>query len=137
MVKNMKKLLIFLVVASTFLFGLDAEHNYNQAAQKAKAQNKLILLVVTQNNCTWCEKLKSQTLENQKISQILKKEYIVVVINKDKEALPNGITVKVAPASFLLSQNSKVLTKPLIGFMAADMYEDYLLEGVSMSKDTK
>jgi len=119
------------------MFALEIETSYALAVDKAKSQNKPILLVVTQNNCAWCEKLKKETLESPKISQILSKEYVVVAINKDRQKLPSGVTARLAPTSFLLNHEQKQLDKPLVGFFSADIYEDFLLDGVMALKNKK
>ena len=126
----MKKITLILILFSAWLFALEFTTDYKGALEQAQKQQKTILVVVTQNNCNWCDKLKSKTLEDKKIAAVLKKSYIVVVLNKDTQELPQAVKARVAPTTFIINAKEEKLGRPMVGYFTPDIFLDFVEDGV-------
>jgi thioredoxin-related protein len=126
---KMKKIILLLTVFSVWLFALEFTTDYKSALEQAAKQKKPLLVLITQNNCNWCDKLKNKTLEDKKVAAVLKKSYVVVVLNKDTQELPQAVKVRVAPTTFILNAKEEKQGRPMIGYFDADIFLDFVEDG--------
>ena len=109
-----KKLIVsalLAVLASSQLFAdLKTYGNLDEAFAKAKSENKAVALTVVSTNCPWCHKLLKQTVKDKKVEEILAKNFIYVVLNKDVDQIPDGYKTRMVPTTFLWI---KTVKKPL------------------------
>ena len=97
MVKIKNQIVLLLILASSALvFGQNQEaliYNPNadafaqiaEAAKKAKAENKHILVQVGGNWCSWCIRLHKFYSEDTQLDSALKANYVPVLLNYSKE----------------------------------------------------
>ena len=89
---------------------LDAQTDLTKALQKAKAENKMVLLVVVKDDCNWCEKMVHETLKDKDIQENLSNMVTVIVDIHGK--LPNDFKVIKTPAMFFIDpKNGKSVFK--------------------------
>ena len=115
----MRLLLILLFICSSAMaitakdaaWLLDAQSSFPQAIQKAQKEHKeMVLLVVVQDGCDWCEKMVHHTFKNQKIKEALSD--IVVAVVDLNTSLPKGMHAKLTPTMFFIeAKTGKVLQK--------------------------
>ena len=79
---------------------LDAQTDLNKAFDKAGDENKMILLVIVKEDCSWCEKMVFDTLKDENIQENLNNMITVIVDINDK--LPSEFKAKLTPTVFLL-----------------------------------
>ena len=85
---------------------LDAQTDLTKALQKAKAENKMVLLVVVKDDCNWCEMMVHNTLKDKDIQDNLSNMVTVVVDINGK--LPNNFKITKTPAIFFIdAKNGK------------------------------
>ena len=65
--------------------GANAKDEISKAVEKAKAENKNILIQVGGNWCTWCMKFYNLIHTDYKIDSIIKADYIYMFVNWSKE----------------------------------------------------
>ena len=77
-------LILVLLLGPTLLLGsTNDEKLYNTAITRGQEKNQYIFLVFTSNNCSWCDKLKSETFTDPSVEPILL-QYVIVEINVSK-----------------------------------------------------
>ncbi len=65
--------------------GVDWEHNYDTALEKAKKDKKLVMVDVYTDWCGWCKKLDRDTYSQKDVQTKLAKEFISLKINPETD----------------------------------------------------
>ncbi len=86
---------------------LQFEHNFNKALQKAKEQNKEVMMMYSATWCPECNYMKDVVFKNKKVSTYLKKRFIVLLLDIQKDTLPKGFEHRGIPVFFFLDKNAK------------------------------
>jgi thioredoxin-related protein len=94
---------------------LEAQTDLTKALQKAKAENKMVLLVVVKDDCNWCEKLVHETLKDKNIQDNLSNMVTVIVDINGK--LPNKFKVTKTPATFFIDAKKEKSVFENIGYV--------------------
>ena len=94
---------------------LDAQTDLNKAFKMAKAENKMMLLVVVKDDCTWCEKMVYDTLKDKDIQDNLSN--MVTVIVDVNEKLPDTLKVTQTPAIFFIDAKTKKSVLENVGYI--------------------
>jgi len=58
--------------------------NYDTALEKAKKENKLVILDLYTDWCGWCKKLDKDTYANKDVADKLTKDFVAVKLNPEK-----------------------------------------------------
>jgi len=94
---------------------LDAQTDLTKALKKARAENKMVLLVVVKDDCNWCEKLVHDTLKDKDIQDNLSNMVTVIVDINGK--LPNDFKVTKTPAMFFIDAKKEKSVFENIGYV--------------------
>jgi len=107
------KILILLFISALVLFanGLQFEHNFDKALQKAKEQNKEMMMMYSAVWCPECNYMKEVVFKNKKVSTYMEKNFIVLLLDIQKDTLPNGFEYPGIPVFFFLDKNAKEKNK--------------------------
>lgn len=108
----MKKLLILMVFTLT-LFGahvdkyaaeMGFERDYKTALNKAKKENKPLMMVLGADYCPWCRKFERNTLASKLIKPKLDNELVTLVVDKkfDIKTFPAEFQTKLTPRVFFI-----------------------------------
>ncbi|OHE02065.1 MAG: hypothetical protein A3K14_05505 [Sulfurimonas sp. RIFCSPLOWO2_12_FULL_36_74] len=120
----MKKLILFALM-STLLFGegykefakeMSYETNYETALNKAKKENKNLMVLIISNFCPWCTKFEKKTLTDKTVDGALKSKYIPLIINKEEGNFPSYLTAPVVPTVFFVKTNEEKVFHESVGF---------------------
>lgn len=112
----------------TNISGLSWYLNIETALQKAKKEKKSIVVMVGEDSCKWCKKMKNRTLIDTRIQAKLKSYILVSVKRSDKEAMKYLPTFDGNIPSFFFMQDNKELIESIVGYFKADDFLDYLNE---------
>ncbi len=95
---------LLLLVSLTVLFAetISFETTYKAAMEKAIAQDKVLMVVVTQTYCPWCDKFKHKTLVDKEVIKKVNENFVAVLLNKDKDDMPEDIRARMVPTTFFL-----------------------------------
>jgi len=108
-------------------YGIPWERDLDTAFKKAKAENKLVIVMAVSQGCRWCEKMKKNTLSNPKVAKRLK-NYILVMADREtpseREKLPPFNHV---PIIFFMTYQGEMLDN-LRGYFAPDDFLEYLTD---------
>lgn len=103
------------ISASEAAWVLDAQIDLTKALQKAKAENKMVLLVVVKDDCNWCEKMVYNTLKDKSIQESLTNTVTVIVDVNEK--LPDTFIVTQTPAIFFIDAKTKKSVLENVGYI--------------------
>lgn len=123
------KILFTILALAAMLFASKAEfiHDYDKALEMAKAQNKDIYMLVTSDDCRWCRKFETLTLNDEQTMKNLKEKYILLSLNRDKDKIPAIYKVKRVPKHFFLTKNGEIIYACL-GFWNPDDFASFMDE---------
>ena len=122
----MKKILILIALLSILVNAEETTQigklsnvylNYKEALNSAKEQQKNLFILFQKKGCPWCAKLKEKTFQNDKLASILNSEFIVVVLDKNKDKFPSQYDANRVPVVYMANSNEKVFVKKL-GYVA-------------------
>jgi thioredoxin-related protein len=108
-----KKALIVFLFSQILFADVVWEANWEKAKAKAKAENKVILMVVSQEGCPACKRLKKDINERETIANEIRKNYIAT--NFDKSDLPINKRVRWTPTTFFFTPEGKRLKYNIVG----------------------
>jgi len=120
-----------LIVLCMLLLSLNAAElkwadTYTQAIEKAKKQNKNVMLLITTKTCRWCRKLESTTLKNQRVIERLNRDYISVHVTRDVDDYPSDLQVKGVPTTYFLNVQGAPMIRKVMGYWNVDDYLSFL-----------
>lgn len=107
---------------------LNITDNVTQALKDAKLQNKLVMLVFSQDNCYYCDLFKDEVLANSDVQKQLNEKYIVVEADINKQAfLASQYHVYGTPSTVILDSNGDELYR-IQGYVSVNQFLDDLRE---------
>lgn len=115
---------VFLFAISLFANELQYEHNFHKALQKARHQNKEIMMMYSAVWCPECNYMKDVVFKNKKVVTYIQKHFVVLTLDIQKDKLPKGFSYIGIPTFFLIDKNAKLKHKIIGG----DKAERFLKE---------
>jgi len=106
-------LLQLLTIFTLFTLTLHASedqwlHDYDEAVELAKKENKDIYLFIGADVCHFCKKYKETTLSNKAAIERLTKDYILVYLSRDQHLIPDHFEQYGVPRHYFIDANEKV-----------------------------
>ncbi len=130
-----KILLLSLLLCSSVFADIKFVSKLEDGMAIAQKENKLVILTIVSTNCGWCHKLLSETLKNKKVEEVVNKNFIYVVLNKDVDQIPMNVKAKSVPVTYFFDAKGNELTKrPAIGFWEAEDFMSYLNDALRKVK---
>ena len=114
-------ILLFALGISLIASELQFEHDFNTALQKAKNQNKEVMMMYSAPWCPECNYMKEVVFKNKEVLAYLQKHFVVLSLDVQKDTLPDGFNFPGIPAFFFLDKNAKEKNK-IIGGDKADKF---------------
>ena len=109
---------------------------FKAALQRAKTENKLIMIEAMSSTCHFCKKMEQEVMMEPEIVIAIEKDFIPVAIDVNKHSLPLGIKVDLTP-SFIFIDSNKNIIMNIPGAWAKNDFLELLKEAKSHSKDRK
>jgi len=108
-------------------YGIPWEKDLPTAFEKAKKENKPLLVMAVSEGCGWCEKMKKRTLSNPEVAKRLEK-YVLVMADREtpseRKQLPE---FKHVPIIFFISSKKENLDN-IRGYFTPEDFLEYLDE---------
>jgi len=95
---------------------LGVENNYAEAIVKAQKEKKMLIMVIVKKNCRWCDKLINQTLSDERVKKILKKDFITLIVDKNAR-FPSEFKENFFPSIFYIDYTTQKSVYENIGFV--------------------
>ena len=106
-------------------YGIPWKKDLNSAFKKAKEEHKLVMVMAVSEGCSWCEKMKKNTLSNKKVAKKLE-NYLLVMADREtkseREQLPPFEHV---PIVFFMTHEKESLDN-LRGYFDAEDFLEYI-----------
>jgi len=118
------------------MFGtsIDWISEYNEALSQAKVQNKNVYMLITSNNCRWCRKFESTTLQNPKVIKELKQKYVLLHIDREMDEIPKKFKKSPVPRHYFLTPNGEIIYT-FLGYWDSLDFTSYLDDVEEACKD--
>ena len=100
-------------VAEESAMFLDYETDYAVAVEKANKEHKMVLMVIVQDPCPYCDKLVHKTLDTPCMRRHLK-DYIPLIVDKHGD-FPKQFKPPFIPMSYVIDPKSKEITYKIVG----------------------
>lgn len=132
----MKLLLIALAFATT-LFSTETiwGDDYDKAIIQAQKEKKDIYMLITSYDCRWCRKFETTTLKDEATMTRLKKEYVLLHLDKDMDDIPEIYKQKRVPRHYFLTQNGEII-HTFLGYWSAEDFSSFLND-IDKKRQTK
>jgi len=99
---------------------LDYETDYKTAIAKAKKEHKMVLMVIVQDPCPYCDKLVHKTLDTP-CAQRRMKNYVPLIVDKHGE-FPKQFKPPFILMSYIVDPNSEEVTFKIVGSISVKEY---------------
>ncbi len=99
---------------------LDYETDYKTAIEKAKKEHKMVLMVIVQDPCPYCDKLVRKTLDTPCMQRRMK-YYVPLIVDKHGE-FPKQFKPPFIPMSYIVDPESEEVTFKIVGSIAVKEY---------------
>lgn len=106
---------------------------FKAALQRAKKENKLIMIEAMTSTCHFCRKMEREVMIETDVVEAIEKDFIPVAIDVNKHSLPLGIKVDATP-SFIFIDNTKNIIMNIPGAWKKDDFLELLKEAKSKNK---
>jgi len=107
---------------------LGVENNYMQAIKKAKAEKKMLVMVIVKEHCRWCNKLINRTLKDNEVQEELKK-YVTLIIDKNDQ-FPKEFKENFFPSIFYIDYDSQKSVYENVGYIGKRCFLNDLKESL-------
>ena len=94
----------------------------------AKKEHKNVMVMVSEDNCRWCVKMKEKTLSKSCVIKRLQNYVLVSVKRSDKNAIKNLTDFEGIIPSFFFMKADKEPLDSIIGYFHADDFIRYVDE---------
>ncbi len=125
---------LFAANAKDAAFMLDFEEDYHIALEKARQEDKLLMLVIVQETCPYCEMMVEKTLSDPRITVVLKK-FVSVIIDKHGE-FPEEFRTRITPVCFFIDPKNGVGIWESLGYVKPKAFFEVLKDAQEM-RDAK
>jgi len=112
-------ILAFVFGVSLFAHELQYEHAFNTALEKAKHQNKEIMMMYSATWCPECNYMKDVVFKDKEVVDYIQKHFIVLTLDIQKDKLPKGFDYFGIPTFFFIDTNAKERHKIIGGDKAS------------------
>ena len=99
---------------------LDYESEYQTAIERAKKEHKMVLMVIVQDPCPYCDKLVHKTLDTPAVQKRMK-NYVPLVVDKHGE-FPKKFKPPFIPMSYIIDPNEEKVTFKIVGSVPSKDY---------------
>jgi len=117
---------LFAANAEDAAFALSFDEDYQTALSKAKKEKKLLMLVIVQDPCPYCDRMVENTLADSKVEKALK-NFVSVIVDKHTP-LPAKFTSHISPMTFFIDPAKEEGIWESIGYVSVESFLDDLKE---------
>lgn len=115
-------------ISPIFIKTMGYESTYENALEKAKKDNKNIMMVVVQKACPWCRKMEKQTLKKDEIDSLIKSSFIPLLVDEASNDYPKKFKAKLYPTIMFIDSKSEKLINKVLGYKNKKKFKKILEE---------
>jgi len=120
------RLFLYLLIPFT-LFATDIKilNNYDLGLQKAKQEHKLVYVLISSQECQWCNKFEKTTLSNSSIQDRLNEEFVVVKLTLEHNKIDKKFKTTPIPRHYFLDSSGNIIYSAL-GYRDKDLFDSFM-----------
>jgi thioredoxin-related protein len=99
---------------------LGYETDYRTALTTAKQENKMVLMVIVQEPCPYCDRLVKETMSTKCVQRRMK-HYVPLIVDKHSD-YPQQFKPPMIPMSFVVDPESEEVTFEIVGALPFKEY---------------
>jgi len=122
-----KKITKVVINEENFASEMKYETNFDDAVKKSKKLHKNIMLVLVSNYCPWCRKFEQRVLLKNEVNDLIQKNYIPLIINREKDPFPKEFDTGFTPIVHFIDYKTQKSYKNVIGYNNKDEFT-YILK---------
>ena len=121
------KFIVMLFFLCSMMFGTEIvwQSDYKKALQSAKKEKQLVYVLIVSDTCKWCKKFENTTLKNKAIKERIYKEFVTVLLTRDRCLIPKGFQVTPVPRHYFTDPNGKILYSAL-GYRDEELFDSFM-----------
>ncbi len=132
-IEENKKLTKVVIDEKNFATEMHYETSYEEAVKKSKKLHKNIMLVLVSNFCPWCRKFEQRVLLKKEVNDIIQKNYIPLIINREKKEFPKQFDTGFTPIVHFIKWKTQESYQNVIGYNNKDEFT-YILRSDTSEK---
>lgn len=113
-------------VAEDAAFALGFHEEYPAALTQAKKEKKLLMLVIIQDPCPYCDAMVDNTLSDPKVTQAIK-GFVPVIVDKHTP-LPVAFSTDVTPLTLFIDAQKEEGIWESMGYVSVESFLDDIKE---------
>jgi thioredoxin-related protein len=87
------------------------EHlSFDEAIKIAKKENQIIMVELLREDCLFCKKMEREVLGEKEIVEAIKKDFLSVIIDVEKEKLPKGLEKGLTPTFAFFNKEGEMFS---------------------------
>ena len=91
------------------------------------------MLVLVSNFCPWCRKFEQRVLLKKEVNDLIQKNYIPLILNKEKDPFPKEFDTGFTPIIHFIDYKTQKSYKNVIGYNNKDEFT-YILKTDTFAK---
>lgn len=108
-------LAIFAVYSFSFADKLEWSHDYAAGLERVQKENKLMMLMFSQQGCAMCAYMHNTVFENQDVVDYVNAYYVPVELDIHKDSLPPRMKAYGTPTFYFVNAQGKKISKVIGG----------------------
>lgn len=123
------KLLLFIMtilMASLFAEPLSWSKSYDEAKKTAAKENKIVMIVLTQDGCNMCDYLKYVVFKNTDVIAETNARFVLLEVDIHKDKIPSGMRAYGTPTIYFTDQNGNKIGRQMVGAAKPDAFLEAL-----------
>jgi len=85
--------------------------DYETARARACKEGKMLYVLITTPQCSWCRRFETTTLTDRALHERLEKSAVIVEVTRGEGGYPESLASPVVPMHYFLSPEGRVLVK--------------------------
>ena len=132
-IEENKKITKVVINEENFASEMKYETNFDEAVKKSKKLHKNIMFVLVSNYCPWCRKFEQRVLLKKEVNDLIQKNYIPLILNREKEPFPKEFDTGFTPIVHFIDYKTQKSYKNVIGYNNKDEFT-YILRSDTLAQ---
>jgi thiol:disulfide interchange protein len=119
----MKRVLTLLMASALALFAeMEWAMDWEDALQESRESGKPILVMLSMENCHYCNLMKTRVFTRPKVEEFLNLRFVPLEIDIENEKVPAGLKPYGTPTFYVVADGGKRISRPIVGAAGADAF---------------
>ncbi len=116
------------VKQTDIIAGMPWQLDMQKGFSLAQKEGKNVIVMVGEDYCKWCKKMKERTLTDARIQDLMKKYVLISIKRSDKTSIKQIPEFDGNIPSFFFMKSNKELIEPVVGYFKPDDFLSYIKE---------